>query len=179
MEQGLTFDAVLAAVESILELPPKDPSAASSLWLKLSPMLDRMLGAAKIDATRHRRLAKVLTPLRTAASGLTQSLINTKRGGPLRGDWVRFAERDLIALKDELLALREFMVEEADFLRFAFLRAQLGELGGVNPEKLFEELHEAGAISERTWVLLMAQPNSWREALKNRELSEQLARISG
>lgn len=179
VKQRLTFEAVLAAADSILELQPNDTGTESSLWRKLDPMLDRMLDAAKIDAARHMRLAEVLPPLRAAASELTQSLLNSKRGGPLRGDWVRFAERDLVRLKDELLALREFMIEEADFLRFACLRAQLRELGGTNPEKLFEELHEAGAISERTWVLLMAQPKSWRKALKDRELSEQLARISG
>lgn len=178
MKQGLNFDAVLAGVDSILELSPKNPSTADLLWRKLDPKLDHMLGAAKIDEARHLRLVKVITSLRTAASGLAQSLINVKRGGPMRGDWLRFAEHDLTVLKDELLALREFMTEEADFLRFACLRAQIGELGGTKPEKLFEELHEAGAISERTWVLLMAQPNSWREALKDRELSKQLTQIS-
>ncbi|MDI6643331.1 MAG: hypothetical protein QMD95_04725 [Candidatus Hodarchaeaceae archaeon] len=179
MKQGLTFEAVLEAVDRILELPPNDPGSAGGLWRKLDPMLEDMLEAAKLDGGHHKRMLKLMTPLRSAASELAQSLLNSKRGGPLRGDWVRFAERDLVKLKDELLALREFMVEETDFLRFACLRARLRELGGANPEKLFEELHEAGAISERTWVLLMAQPNSWRKALKDQELSRQLTRIAG
>ena len=177
MKSGLTIDAVLAAVDGILELP-QNPSDASSLWQKLDPMLDEMLVAAKVDPARHWRLSEVLSPLRAAASELARSLSNAKRGGSMRGDWMRFAERDLIRLKDEMLALREFMLGEADFLRLACLRTQLEGLGRINPEKLFEELHEAGAISERTWALLMAQPNSWQKALKDRELSKQLARIS-
>lgn len=179
MRQGLTFEMVLAMVDGIIELPPKNPRSAGKLWRKLDPTLELMLGAAELDAAHHARMRELVTLLRAAASELNQSLLNSKQGGALRGDWVRFAERDLVKLKDELLALREFMVEETDFLRFACLRAQLRELGGANPEKLFEELHEAGAISERTWVLLMAQPNSWRKVLKNHELSKQLAQISG
>jgi len=178
MESGLTFDAVLAAVDGILEVP-QDPSRANSLWRKLDKMLEQMLFAAKIDAARHQRLSEVLSPIRTAASKLTQSLANAKRGGHMRSDWMRFAERDLIRLKDEISALREFMIKEADFLRFVCLQAQLEGLGRINIEKLFEELHEAGAISERTWALLMTRQNSWQKALKDRELSKQLARISG
>lgn len=178
MKSELTFDAVLAAVDGILELPQK-PDEANSHWLKLNQMLDQMLAATKVDSARHRRLSEVLSPLRAAASELARSLSNAKRGGPMRGDWMCFAERDLVRLKDELLALREFMLGEADFLRLACIRTQLEGLGRINPEKLFEELHEAGAISERTWALLMAQPNSWQKALRDRELSRQLARISG
>jgi len=178
MESGLTFDAVLAAVDGILEVP-QDPSHANSLWRKLDTMLEQMLFAAKIDAARHQRLSKVLSPIRAAASKLTQSLANAKRGGHVRGDWMRFAERDLIRLKDEISALREFMIKEADFLRFACLQARLEGLGRINLEKLFEELHEAGAISERTWTLLITRQNSWQKAFKDRELSKRLARISG
>jgi hypothetical protein len=178
MRSELTFDAVLAAVDGILELPLK-PDEANSSWLKLDRMLDRVLEATRVDPARHRHLSEVLSPLRAAASELARSLSNAKRGGPMRGDWMRLAERDLVKLKDELLALREFMVREADFLRLACLRAQLEGLGRINPEKLFEELHEAGAISERTWALLMAHPGSWQKALRDRELSRQLARISG
>lgn len=178
MRSELTLDAVLAAVDGILELPLK-PDEACSSWLKLDQMLDKMLTATRVDPARHRQLSEVLSPLRAAASELARSLSNAKRGGPMRGDWMRLAERDLVKLKDELLALREFMTREADFLRLACLRAQLKGLGRINPEKLFEELHEAGVLSERTWALLMAHPDSWHKALKNRELSKQLARISG
>jgi hypothetical protein len=142
-------------------------------------MLDWLLCTTKFDAARHGRLAELGVSLKAAAAKFLQSLLNARHGGPLRGDWVRFAERDFIKLKDEVLALREFLVEEADFLKFACLRARLRNLSKLNPEKLFEELYEERAISERTWVLLMAQPNSWRKALKDREVSGELARISG
>lgn len=175
----LTFEAVLTAVDRFLELPPQEVSSAGGLWQKLDNMLDGTLRAAKFDTARHGRLAELVASLRAAAAQFLQSLLNARHDGPLRDDWARFAERDLLKLKDEVLALREFLIREADFLKFACLRARLRDLSRVDPEKLFKELHEGRAISERTWVLLMAQPNAWRKALKDREVSEELARISG
>lgn len=178
MGDELTFEAVLTVVDRLLELPPREVSSASEILPKLDNMLDGLLGAAKFDAARHGRLAELVTSLKAAAAQFLQSLLNVRRGGPLRDDWVRLAERDFIKLKDEVLAFREFLVGETDFLKFACMRARLRDLGRINPEKLFEELHEERAISERTWVLLMAQPNAWPKALKDREVSEELARIS-
>ena len=178
MGDELTLEAVLTAVDRLLELSPREVSSAGELWSKLDNILDGLLGAAKFDAARYGRLAELVASLKAAAAQFLQSLLNMRRGGPLRDDWTRFAERDFIKFKDEVLALREFLVGEADFLKFACLRARLRDLGRIDPEKLFEELHEERAISERTWVLLMAQPNAWQKALKNREVSGELARIS-
>jgi len=174
-----TFEAILTAIDRLLELSPREVSSGGELWPKLDNMLDGLLGAAKFDAARHGRLAELVASLKAAAAQFLQSLLNVRCGGPLRDDWTRFAERDFIKFKDEVLALREFLVGEADFLKFACLRARLRDLGRIDPEKLFEELHEERAISERTWVLLMTPPNAWQKALKNREVSGELARISG
>jgi hypothetical protein len=179
MGDELTFEAVLTVVDRFLELPPQEVSSAGELLPKLDNMLDWALGATKFDAPRHGCLAELVTSLKAAATKFLQSLLNARRGGSLRDDWTRFAERDFIKLKDGVLALREFLVDETDFLKFACLRARLRDLSRVDPEKLFKELHEGRAISERTWVLLMAQPNTWRKALKDRKISEELARISG
>jgi len=179
MRDELTFEAVLTVVDRFLELPPQEVSSAGGLWPKLDNMLDWALHATKFDTPRHGRLAKLVASLKAAAAKFLQSLLNARRGGSLRDDWTRFAERDFIKLKDEILGLREFLVDEKDFLKFACLRARLRDLSRGDPEKLFNELHEGRAISERTWVLLMAQPNAWRKALKDRKISEELARISG
>ncbi len=178
MRDELTFESFLAAVNRFLELPLKDVSSAGGLWPKLDNMLDWALGAIKFDTPHHLRLAKLVSSLKAAATKFLQSLLNAKRGGYLRDDWTRFAELDFIKLKDEVLALREFLVDEKDFLKFSFLRARLTTFSKVDPEILFKELHEGQAISERTWVLLMTQPNAWRKALKDRRISDELTRIS-
>ncbi len=178
MAREITYESLLADLDGILELSPGGLPRAGSLLRKLDQDFERLLEAARIDEPRRQALFNALTPMRASAAQLARSLSNAKRGGPLRGDWLRLAQRDFTVLKDELLAVREHAVEEADFVRFACLREQVGELAGTNPSRLFEELHEVGAISERTWVLLMTQPGSWQEALKDKEMSGQLAQIS-
>ncbi len=178
MGRELTFESVMLDLDRILEMPQSRPRAAIQWLRKLDQDLEVVLAAARIDEPRRRSLLNITTSLRASAAELAQSLARARMGGPMRGDWTRFAERDFSVLKDELLGLREFMTAEADFLRFVCLRDRLGELGGTNPEKLFEELHDAGAISERTWLLLMTRPGSWQDALKDKEISKQLAQIS-
>ena len=178
MGDELTYESVLKAVDGLLGLSPQKASSVGELGPKLEGMLEGLLEAAEFDATRRGRLAELMNPLVAEATKLIQSLLNLSRSGTLRGDWARFVERDLLRLKDELLGLREFLVAEADFLKFACLRAKLRQPDVTNLEEIFEELHRSGAISEHTWVLLMAQPNTWRKALKDREISQELSRIS-
>lgn len=178
MWDELTHKAVLGAVDDILGLSPKGVDSAGKLWPRLDIMLDELLDAVKFDVVHHRRLTELAASLRAAASQFIRSLLNLEQGGSLRGDWARFAEHDFVKLKDELLALREFLVSEVSFLKFACLRAGLRRRGVPDPERLFEELHREGAISERTWVLLMSQPGEWRRALRDREFLKELMRIS-
>jgi len=178
MGRELTLESLLADLDHILELPQNNPGAASRLLRRLDQNLERVLEAARIDETHRQDLFRIVMPVRASTAELTQSLKSAKEDDQLREDWSRFARRDFAVLREELLALREHMVEDADFLRFACLREQLGELGGTRPERLFEELHEAGALSERTWLLLMSHPGSWRESLRDREISKQISQIS-
>ena len=178
MSGELTPEIILGAVDALLELSPLGLNSAGKLWPRLDGMLDGLLEAAEFDVARRERLAELMALSKTAATQLLQSMLNLRRGGPLRGDWARLAERDLTRLKDELLALREFLVAEADFIKSACLRARLRHPSGVNPETLFEELHRQGAISEHTWALLVSQPGKWEKPLKDGGLAQELTRIS-
>lgn len=178
MVNELSYENLLGAVDALLELSPRGVNFAEELWPKLDGLLDELMEAVKFDEAHHGHLAGIVAPIKAAAARFHQSLLNLGRKGPLRGDWARFAERDLVRLKDGLLALREFLVGEVDFFKFACLRAMLRKPGKVDPQKLFEELHDERAISERTWVLLMSQPNEWRKLLRDRGVAEELARIS-
>ncbi len=178
MSREITYESLLEDMDRILESALGDLPKAGSRLCRLDQDFERLLNAAKIDEPRRRALSKALAPMRASAAQLTKSLSHAKRGGLLREDWLRLAQRDFTVLKDDLLAVREHLVEAADFVRFACLREQLGELAGTDPSKIFEELHGAEAISERTWLLLMTQPGSWQEALKDGEISKQLAHIS-
>lgn len=165
-------------VDEILELHPGAVQRAGELWKNLEGQLEILETAVRTDKPRHGRLLAITVRLRGSASKFTRSLACCKGGGPLRDDWVRFAERDLAEMKDELLALKEFLVEEAEFLKFALAKVQLLFSGKCDPERLFRELHEAGAVSERTWVLLMSYQGSWKKAVENSQVADELQQIS-
>ncbi|MEW6221902.1 MAG: hypothetical protein AB1476_01075 [Candidatus Hadarchaeota archaeon] len=177
-KDGQTLNSVLSTAEKILGLPQSDVRKAGELWKKLDGQLELIEAALRADGPRHARLMSVATSLRLSASKLARSISCSRGGGRLRSDWERLAACDLTELKDELLALKEFLSEEAEFIRFALARAQLLLSDACDPEALFRELHAAGAISERTWALLMAYPDSWRKTVKSREVSAQLRQIS-
>ncbi|MEM3453437.1 MAG: hypothetical protein QW835_07440 [Candidatus Hadarchaeum sp.] len=178
MVRELRVESILTALDEIVELNPDDLGKGSRLLRNLDWHLEQLLEASRIDKERRKGLFKMVTLVRSSSSKFFQSLGNAKQNGQLRGDWLRFARNDFLRLKEDLMALREHLAENADFFRLACLRDQIGELAGTRPEKLFEELHEAGVISERTWVLLMSCPISWREMLRDGEISKQISKLS-
>lgn len=178
MVRELRFESILTALDGLVELSPDDLRKAARLLRRLDWDLERLLETARIDEERRKVLFRIVASMRSSSAKLFQSLGNAKQNGRLRGDWLRFARNDFLELKDDLMALREYLVENADFLRLVCLRDQIGELAGTKPEKLFEELHEAGVISERTWVLLMSYQGSWVEMLRDGEISKQISQLS-
>ena len=171
-----TFEGLLTSVDRILKL--RDFSADSAGFaLSFIGVLDEILANAGFDSERRRHLDELTARLKQTAARLSQSSLSLKRGGTLRCDWLRFAKHDLIKFKDEILALREFLVMNEDFVEFACSRARKGK-PRVDLEKLLNELHEVGAISERTWALLMSRVGEWQKASKDRAVAEKVARIS-
>lgn len=175
MRKGPTFGGLLAQVDRILEIRDFNPGTAD-LAPPLARSLDGVLVNAGFDPERRRHLDELTTELKQSAARLSQSTINLKRGGRFRGDWLRFASYDFAKFKDMVLALREFLVANRNFIEFACSRARRGR-DRVDFEKLFDELREIGAISERTWVLLMSRVGDWRTP-SDGTTTEQLERIS-
>lgn len=178
MAKELTFWSILAALDRLVELDPNNLGTAARLLRRLDSDLERLLEAARIDEERRKNLFRIVASVRSSSTKLLRSLGNAKQNRQLRDDWLRFARNDFLELKEDLMALREHLVENADFFRLACLRDQIGELAGTEPEKIFVELHEAGVISERTWVLLMSYPGSWREMLRVGEISREITQLS-
>jgi hypothetical protein len=168
-------ERALKLIDAFLKLPGDGFKAAEKLWTELTKSIQELEVAVKGDPERSNLLRKTVVRLKASASKLARSA--SVISGPLREDWKRFAENDLEALKDELLALQEFISAEREFLGRALRRVALWELGLADPERLFKELHQAGAISERTWVLIMTHPKSLRE-VKDREVSDRLRKIA-
>jgi hypothetical protein len=177
MNDESIHEMILRMVDDLLELPPQKVNSAKKLWSKIEDVLKNLSKATEIDDTVHNRFTNLLNSLTTQATKFLQSL-GLSRASPLRDDWTRLAQLDLTKLKDELLELKEFLTTETDFLKLIRLRSKLKHLGATDPEKLFEELYHAKAISERTWILLMTQSNVWKRSLKDNEVFEGLSRVS-
>ncbi|MGQ9787731.1 MAG: hypothetical protein ACUVQM_00210 [Candidatus Hadarchaeaceae archaeon] len=178
MVRELGFEFILANLDRILELNPNDLGKAARLLRRLDSNLERLLEAARIVDKHQSKLCKVVNLVRSSLARFFCSLANARDSGELRDDWIRFARNDFLQLKEDLMALREFLVENSDFIRLVCLRDHIDELAGTEPERLFEELHEAGVVSERTWVLLMSYPGCWRELLRKEEILKQISRLS-
>lgn len=168
-------EQVLELMEDFLKLPAERFKDAEKVWCELSEFIPELETATKEEPPLSKKLGELTNALKHSASKLTRSVSASK--GSLADDWKSFAERDLESMKDEVMALQEFILEERDRLKKGLRRATLWKNGCIDPERLFKELHEMGAISERTWVLIMTHPASLRE-VKDREASERLRRIA-
>lgn len=176
LRKAPTFKGLLASVDRILKF--RDFRANSTdLASSLTDVLDEILSNARFDPERRRRLNELNARLKQMAARLSQSSLSLKRGGTLREDWRRFAQRDFVKFKDEVLALREFLVMNEEFVEFACSRARKRKKR-VDLELLINELHENGAISERTWVLLMSRLGEWRKASKDQAVADRAERLS-
>ncbi|MDI6820419.1 MAG: hypothetical protein QMC89_05915 [Candidatus Hodarchaeaceae archaeon] len=182
MREESTFDGLLSTIDRFLGIPQSNLNSAHAGAVATSNAANTFLNTHELDARDREHLSELAASLNAAVARLSQSVVNLKQDGALQADWARFAQRDLIRLKDEVLALREFLVENAKRLRLA--RWRIGwKLSDVDLRKLLEELRDEGAIGERTWVLFMSYlsraGNSWRRALKDRTTAERLGFQAG
>lgn len=174
-----TLEGFLADIDRFVELSPLDIERVSKQGTAISKTASQLRNLTKLDIKRRKVLNQLAAEVDCAATRLLQSVLNSKRSGTLRGDWARFAQRDVLRLKDEILALREFLVANAELLRPAF---QSIDFRNIDLEHLIKELHEEQAISERTWAMFMchiAECQPKRKMLRDSNVAQQLARICG
>lgn len=177
MRTELTFENLVSEIDSFVEFRPQDVHRASERGVILNKIIAALKDATKLGEKKSKEMDKLASAADRAATRLAQSALNLKHGGVLQADWTRFAQRDLHRLKDELMAFREFMLTNATAFKSAMLAC--GSVNTINMENLVKELHEGQAISERTFVLLMAYlAQNKKPDLKRSTTIAQLSRIS-
>jgi hypothetical protein len=170
-----TLETFLTDIDRLIEL--SDVNRVSELGASIGKTAIKLKDSAQPISKSSKELKRLAAAVDGAAARLAHSVLNLKRAGILQEDWARFAQRDVLKLKDEVLAFREFLVANSEFLKSAFRPPKLGD---INLERLVEELHEEQAISERTWAMFMchfAKCRPKRKHLKDSKVAEQLARI--
>ena len=170
------LQGIIKEIDLIVKLPPSNFSACFKGSAKVCKYIREFRDAIDLDLNQRARLNQLHAAIDRAASQLMQSLVNLRKDRRLSGDWVRFAKRDIIRLKDELLALREFLV--VNFNSFKPISPSIGVYSG-NLERLLEILQKERAISERTFVMLTVHlAQNGRSKPEDPKIIEQMFRIS-
>lgn len=170
------LQGLIKEIDLLVKLSPSRFSASCKGSAKVCKDLGEFRDAIESNVDQSDRLNQLHAAVDQATSQLMQSLVNLRKDRRLRGDWVRFAKRDIIRLKDELLALREFLVVNLN--SFKPISPSIGVYSG-NLERLLEILQKERAISERTFVMLTAHlAQNGRSRPKDQKIIEQTSRIS-
>jgi uncharacterized membrane protein YgaE (UPF0421/DUF939 family) len=171
-----TFEDLLKDIGGLINISPTDFSTASERSEAMCKSIKEFKDVIELDARQRGSLDRLFASVDRANKQLAQSVLNLREDGRLRGDWARFAQRDLIRLKDEILALQEFLVANAK--SFKLSSRTIAKLN-IDLEKLLKLLHDENAISERTFVMLTTHlAQNGRSKLKDPKIIEQVSRIS-
>lgn len=171
-----TFEGLLKDIDGLINISPANFSAASERGEAMCRSIKEFKDAIELDACQRGSLDRLFASVDRASKQLAQSVLNLREDRRLRGDWARFARRDLIRLKDEILALQEFLAANASSFR---LSSRAGTKSNIDLEKLLKLLHDENAISGRTFVMLTTHlAQNGRSKLKNPKIIKQISRIS-
>jgi hypothetical protein len=170
------LQGLIKEIDLIVKLSPSSFSASCKGSAKVCKAIREFREAIEPNVNQRDGLNKLYAAVDQSVSQLTQSLVNLRKDRRLRGDWARFAKRDIIRLKDELLALREFLVVNLN--SFKPISPSIG-VYSENLERLLEILQKERAISERTFVMLTTHlAQNGRSRPKDQKIIEQISRIS-
>ena len=163
------LEQMIHGIERLVKL--NDPKKALKLGKFLIRAGEDFKRTVELSPVHRETYSKLMAAVDKAVGVLSNSLQNLRAGDSLKADWARFARLDLLKLKDEVLALREFLLANLDSFRPRRSEAEL-EL-----EELIGELKNSGAIDERICSSLQAYLSRHPEDLRNSSVAERLARI--
>ena len=172
---GDNLQKLFKIIDRFLDLSNSDISRVRELGEKICQGARELQDAVKLDLRAHERFKQLISKLENTSARLSRSIINSKRG-MFQQDWVRFARAESIKLKDEVLALREFLT-----FNMETIERLLKETQEVPITRLLEILREEHAIHEITYAKLVEHLNKFsRRTLRKqeREASKHLTRIS-
>ena len=165
---------LIGVIDRLLELPPSGVGSARKYVDEVDLSSKELFEA--LDPKLREELTKPVARFEAGAAKLLQSLANLSFVDT-RLDWMRLSEYDLLRLKDDALALREFLTTRAGEIKYAYERFTRDE----SLEDLIKRLRSERAVSERTWALLVryAQGKGARSReLKDLAVMGRLANIS-
>lgn len=162
-------------VDVFLGLEPSSIERADELGRRIKKNAEELEEAIQDEEVR-KKFKDNLAGLDKQSSKLARSVLNSRKGS-LRLDWRRFARRDFDRLKDEVLALREFLILHRETIRKFLNRLEYG----ADLAELVEAIYGEGALHQTTYVgltnsLVEASEEDIQEVMD--KSSERISRIS-
>ncbi len=176
MSRERRLDGLLKEIDELVKLSPANFSFASQRGEGICKAIKEFKDAIEPSNIHRDNLDKLFSTVARAAGQLTQSVLNLRKDRRLCADWTRFAQRDLIRLKDWALALQEFLVANARSLK---LSSRTNAGSKIDLEEMLKVLHKDNAISERTFFMLTTYlAQNGRSKLNDPTTIKQISRIS-
>lgn len=170
------LQVIIKEIDLLVKLSPSNFSASCKASARVCKGIKEFRDSVEPNADQSYRLNQLHAAVDQSASQLMQSMVNLRKDRRLHGDWARFAKLDIIRLKDELLALREFLIVNLN--SFKPISRSIG-MNSVDLEILLEVLQKERAISERTFVMLTVHlAQNAQSKPEDPKIIEQISRIS-
>lgn len=164
------------SIGRFLDLPNSSIPKANELGEKIGEGAKELQNTVRLDLRAQKKLKQLTSKLENISARLSRSILNSNQG-TFQRDWARFARAESVKLKDEVLALREFLTLNAEAIE-----RSLKEIQGISLGELPEILREEQAIHEITDAKLTKRLSEFSQRKlrkREREVSKQLTRISG
>ncbi|KXA90905.1 hypothetical protein AKJ57_03235 [candidate division MSBL1 archaeon SCGC-AAA259A05] len=138
------LDETVKAIEKFLALKIDDTKKGNKLGKKIIKIAAD-IRALIIEKELKKKFQKIISRLKNYSSRLSRDVLNSENG-PLNRDWEQFARQDLSRLKDEVLALQEFLIEHEAILQ----KRQNERRYGLDFKELARRIRKEDSIDEIT-----------------------------
>jgi len=173
--KGNLHEHLLKKLDEFVNLPASSLPEASKLGEEISKSAREFSDTVNLPPRPRKRLDLLVAKISSLSSRLTRSVANSRRG-TFRRDWARFAQSEIVRLKDEALALREFLLS---YRRTTEKKARPPMPMPSLPE-IIEALHSEGAIHEVTYAKIikcLSKMGSRALRKQERRMEERLLRM--
>ncbi|KXA94075.1 hypothetical protein AKJ65_05475 [candidate division MSBL1 archaeon SCGC-AAA259E19] len=165
------LDEILMAIGEFLDLKTENVEKGDELGKEISKIADEIQELI-VEEEFKKKFHKITSRLKNYSTRLSRDVLNSEKG-PLNRDWEQFARQDLSRLKDEVLALKEFLIEHEAILR----KRQNERRYGLDFNELARRIKKEDSIDEITRSQF-ARASNELETEKIGEFKDTLLRIS-
>lgn len=169
------IDRILETLEEVLELDPQNIERGNELGKEIDEILPEIEKLILKDE-RKKKYIKIVARLKNRSSKLSRDLINSNKVS-LSSDWKQFARQEFSKLRDEALALQEFLTNHESILRKRLNEERYG-IDLRDLARRIEKENRLDKVTRSKFSSLIKKMDSEEIQRKSDELKDRLNRIS-